>query len=172
VRFEILGRTVAVLGGKPKVQPIEVLRLVAEIDSRHGTITQVFDAQKVAGREHLLHAAFLALLSEDRGERFANDPRLNLLCWVAAERQIGVALQKVGITAETKEVAVVVVGRSESSVASAVGEVSELLKRDDKVLSLSAKKRRNLLKIFSLPPVTERVEKLVLEKIALLELAK
>lgn len=172
MELQIRGRRVMILGGRPKIPVAEMLHLVAEIDSKHSTITQVFDAEKVAGKEHLLHAAFLALLSEDRGERFANDPRLNLLCWAAAERQIGVALKKMGINLETKEVAVMIVGRDPSSVSSSAEEVSRFLERDDDVLNLDEEKRKRLSEVFSLPPIREEVEKLVLEKIALLELEK
>jgi len=173
VEFEIRGRVVAVLGGRLRVRADEAIRRVAGIQSKHGVIAQVFDARRVAGKEHLLHAVSLALLFEGRGERFADNPALNLLCWVAAERQIEVALRKVGVTPATEEVAVVVVGKDGTSVRSAAEEVSGLLVRDDEIL-LQKREEKELRETFSLPPTVTAGEmgKFVMEKIALLELLK
>ena len=171
VEFEIRGRAVALLGGELKVRGEEVVNRVAEIQSKHRVVAQIFDARRVAGRDHLLHAVSLALLSEERGERFAVNPALNLLCWVAAERQIEVALRKVGVSPGTREAAVVVVGKDRPSVQSVVEEVGELLSRRDEVLLRGG---RGLREIFSLPRWVraEEVGKFILEKIALLELLK
>jgi KEOPS complex subunit Cgi121 len=173
VEFEMRGRVVAVLGGKLRARSDEVIRRAADVQSKHGVIAQVFDARRVAGKEHLLHAVSLALLFEERGERFADNPALNLLCWAAAERQIEVALRKVGVTPATEEVAVVVVGKDRTSVGSAVEEVSGLMVRDDGIL-LQRGKERELRETFSLPSTAtaEEMGKFVLEKIALLELLK
>ncbi|MEM2617937.1 MAG: KEOPS complex subunit Cgi121 [Candidatus Hadarchaeales archaeon] len=161
---------VAVVGGRAKgMSAQEVLERFSA--TREGTVVQLFDAKRVAGKEHLLHATNLALLSWERGERFAEDPSLDLLCWVAADRQIGTALKRVGITPETTALAVLVVGRDQASVESVVREVERYLERDDEVIG---GEREELVGAFDLPAGTraEEVEKLVKEKIALLELAK
>lgn len=168
--FRFQDAVVAVLGGRARgMRTQEILEKFSV--PRGGTVVQLFDAKRVAGKEHLLHAAHLALLSWKRGERFAEAPALNLLCWVAADRQIGTALKRVGITPETRSLAVLVVGRDQASVESVVREVERCLERDDGVMG---GEKEELVRAFGLPDGTraEEVEKLVKEKIALLELVK
>jgi len=172
--MEICGRKISVVSGRLKVQPTEVIQTLLSVDSKYGTVSQAFDADRIAGKNHLLHGVALCLLSEERGERFAKDSRLNLLCWVAAERQIEVAIKKVGVSSTTKNLAIVIMGRDENLITSAVEETRKLLvDRDETVLHVSDEKARRIMKVFSLPPIAEKeIEKFVLEKIALLELAK
>lgn len=154
-----------------------ILKNLARVDKKRGTISQVFDASCVAGPEHLVHAARLALISWMTERSFANSLNIELICWVAAERQIARAFEKVGLRVGNKTLAILILGNSRAQVKEATAAIfNELsLKRDDRVLEFTHKKALKLRKIFSISKNESKVapiQKLVLERIALLALEK
>jgi tRNA threonylcarbamoyladenosine modification (KEOPS) complex Cgi121 subunit len=155
----------------------EVLEKVREIDEERGTVTQVFDAGRVAGRVHLAHAARLALLSHSRGSGFADSLAVELVCWVAAEKQIKRALEKVGLREDSRTVALLSVGGERQKVEGTLGTILREtgMEREDGVMELHPSKLKILTEVFSLPREMVRklgVQKLVLERVALLALER
>lgn len=178
--FELreLYRWMGLAGGKK--DPLEVeefLEKVRRIDERVGTVTQAFDALRVAGRAHLVHAGRLALQAHLRGSGFADSPAVELACWVAAERQISRALEKVGLREGSSAVALLSVGEERERVEGALEAIFREtgLRRGDGVMELSRPKVKLLTEVFSLPREMVRklgVQKLVLERVALLALER
>ena len=76
---------------------------------------QVFDAENVCGEEHLYHSTRLDVKSFKRGG-ISRSLEIEILLFVAGERQISRALEKVGVKEGTKRVAVVLVNSSEEDV--------------------------------------------------------
>jgi KEOPS complex subunit Cgi121 len=177
--FELTGvfgrRVIGIIGGKAIVEDVDsMLQKLSSVDRQHDTVSQIFDASRIAGKEHLVHAARLALMAHSTGKGFASSLAVELLCWTAGLRQIDRALKKVGIKRGTKELAILTIGDKPEQVEKAqLGLVRELdIERDDRVVELSPRKARRLLKIFSLPknwPEVD-VQKLLLERVALLSL--
>lgn len=171
-----LRRWVGLAGGRAGPLPVEeVLGRVRRVDRERGTVTQLFDASRVAGLAHLAHSARLALLARSRGLGFADSLSMELVCWTAAERQIGKALEKVGLREGSRTVALVSVGEERGAVEGALEEVLREtgMEREDGVVGLSPSKVRILSEVFSLPKGMVRklgVQKLVLERVALLAL--
>jgi tRNA threonylcarbamoyladenosine modification (KEOPS) complex Cgi121 subunit len=171
-------RAVGVFGGRGTVANTEeFLRGLAAVDREVGTTSQVFDALKIAGAEHLLHAARLALIAHATKKNFASSLGIELMCWTAAERQIGRAFEKVGVRQGAMELAFVVVGTSRAQVKAAIAKISHELtvEQDDKVLELKRNKLSTIKRTFSISPEELRVaplEKLVFERVALLASAK
>lgn len=178
VVYELRGtfgkRVIGIVGGKLGNEEVNlVLEELARIDRRHGTVSQIFDASCIAGKDHLLQAARLSLISEATGKKFASSLNIELACWAAAERQIVRAFGKVGVRKGTSEVAILTLGKPRSAVKKSIDDfVRELLVgRDDDVIELTPKKIPTLLKIFSIPKSEleiSDIQKLVLERIALL----
>lgn len=153
----------------------EVLKKVRKVDSEVGTVSQLFDAAKVAGFAHLAHAGRLALLAHLRGSGFTDTLSMELACWTAGERQIGRALEKVGLREGTRTVALVSVGEKREAVEEALERILQEtgIKREDGVVELFPFKVRVLSEVFSLPGGMVRklgAQKLVLERVALLAL--
>jgi tRNA threonylcarbamoyladenosine modification (KEOPS) complex Cgi121 subunit len=171
-------RVVGVFGGRGTVASMdEFLRRMAAIDQEVGTTSQVFDALRIAGAEHLVHAARSALIAHATKKNFASSFGIELMCWTAAERHIGRAFEKVGVRQGAMEMAFVVVGTSRSQVKAAIAKISQKLavEQDDTVLELKRNKLSIIKRIFSISPEELRVaplEKLVLERVALLASAK
>ena len=165
-------------GGKGAVHDIEkILRGIAKIDRKHGTTSQVFDASRIAGKTHLAHAAKLALTAQSTRRDFTSSLGLELMCWATGARQITQALERVGLREGSTRVAVLTLGKSRGTVNRAQTDIfSELgIERDCRVLELTPEKARSLVKVFSISEEELKlapIEKLVLERIALLSLEK
>lgn len=167
-----------VSGGGGAVHDIErILERIAKIDRRHGTTSQVFDASRIAGKTHLAHAAKLALTAQFTRRNFTSSLGLELMCWAAGVRQITQALERVGLREGSTQVAILTLGKSCEAVNRAQTDIfSELgIKRDQRVLELTPEKTRSLVDVFSISEEELKlapIEKLVLERIALLSLEK
>lgn len=180
--FELVGafgrRVVGTIGGRTVVGDVDrMLQKLSSVDRRHNTVSQVFDASRIAGKGHLVHAARLALMAHSAGEGFASSLAVELVCWTAGLRQIEKALERVGIRKSTKELAILTIGDNQEQVEKAQSDlIRELrIKRDDDVIELSPKKARRLREVFSLPKNLAKnadVQKLLLERVALLSLEK
>jgi len=180
--FELRGAfgkcVVGVVGGRARVDDVdEFLRKLATIDKENQTTSQVFDASSIAGKEHLLHAARLALTAQATKKNFASSLNIELSCWAAAERQIARAFEKVGLHKVSKDLAILTLGDSRAQVKqTSVNIRRELgLKRADDVLDVTRGKVPKLLKVFSIQNDELKIapiQKLVLERIALLALEK
>jgi tRNA threonylcarbamoyladenosine modification (KEOPS) complex Cgi121 subunit len=171
-------RALCIAGGRGNVADTqEFLGKMAAIDDEVGTTSQVFDASLVAGPEHLVHAARSALTAHATGRNLAGSLRIELMCWAAAERQIGRAFEKMGLRRGVGELAFVVVARSRTGARAAMGKIFRELgvERDDGVLGVARKKVPAIRRAFSISSEELEVaplEKLVLERIALLALAR
>jgi len=180
--FELRGafgkRAIGIAGGEITVDEVdELLEELARIDRKHGTVSQIFDASRIAGREHLLHAARLALIAQATGWNFASSLNVELACWVAGERQIDRAFGKVGVHRGCMAVAVLTIGKTRSVVKRAQADILRELRieRDDNVVEFAPEKIASLLKVFSIPKrelKIAEIRKLVLERIALLSLQR
>jgi tRNA threonylcarbamoyladenosine modification (KEOPS) complex Cgi121 subunit len=171
-------RVVGVAGGKGAVASTdEFLQKLAMIDQAMGTTSQVFDALQIAGAEHLVHAARSALIAHATNNNFASSLGIELICRTAAERQIGRAFEKVGVRRGAMELAFLVVGTSRVQVKTAMANIFRefAVERDDKVLELRRDKLPIIRRTYSISPEELKVvpfEKLILERVALLALAK
>jgi len=156
-----------------ELKPDRTLQHLREIGERLRVTTQIFDAQSIAGPIHLIHAARGAALAFKSKRLHARSLDLEILCWVAGERQIKVALEKVGVKPHTHEFALVSLGRDRKKIRTALIQALKKLQLHGapEVLKLSPQKIPKLCKIFNVGKVelkTAPVENLVLERIALL----
>jgi tRNA threonylcarbamoyladenosine modification (KEOPS) complex Cgi121 subunit len=180
--FELKGafgkKIVGVMGALTDVRDVNaMLKTLATIDKRSQTIGQIFDADTIAGEGHLIHAAKLALTAQATRMNFADSLNIELVCWASGLRQIARAFDRVGVHKGCNHVVVLTIGKSRKDVKRAQMEtLRELnLNRDDNVLDVNSKKISVLMKAFD---VSKRemeiapIEKLVLEKVALLSLRR
>ncbi len=102
---------------------------------------------------------------------------IELVCWAAAERQIARAFEKVGLHKGSKDLAILTLGDSRTRVKQASDNIRHELgiKRGDDVVDVTREKVSKLLKVFSIPKDELKIapiQKLVLERVALLALEK
>lgn len=153
------------------------LEELAKADEKNGTTSQLFNASRIAGKEHLVHAARLALISYSTGINFASSLNIELVCWTAAERQISRAFEKVGLRRGDRYLAILTLGDSRTQVKQAMAKIVNglELKRDDGVLKLTPQKVSEISDAFSISRGELNIapiQKLVLERMALLALEK
>ncbi len=180
--FELRGpfgrRVVGVAGGRGELADVDKsIQKLAAVDRADGTTSQVFNAIRVAGVEHIVHAVRSALIAYSTKRSFSSSLKIELVCWTAAERHISRAFEKVGLKQGGKELAFVVIGISKTQVKAAMTRIFRELavERDDTVLGLNRDKFSILQRTFSISSKELSVaplQKLVIERIALLPLAK
>lgn len=180
--FELKGafgkRAVGVMGARAEVRDVDaMLKTLSAIDEKAHTVGQIFNADRIAGKEHLIHAARLALYAQAMRTGFAGSLNIELVCWASGLRQIAQAFERVGLRKGCRQVAILTIGNTREVVKRAQAKILQELcvKRDDKVIDITPKKIPALMKTFN---ITKRelkiadVQKLVLEKVALLSLQR
>jgi len=113
---------------------------------------QFFNAQYVATWQHLYFAALNALTAFNNGENLSKNIAVETLLYASAQRQIRKAMQTMGIRADTKDVAILIIGEKTRNIKSALTAISKHLKTeaDDSVLELSNDKSKSIRKIFGI----------------------
>ncbi len=146
-----------------------------------GVAVQLFAAKLVAGWQHLYFAALNALKAFKNKTNISRKLAVETLLYVAAQRQIRVALDLVGIKQDSRRIAVLLIADKERDAENSLEEISKLIpgKRDDNVLDLSKKKLENIRRLFGISEteLASKLEKngekralsdLVIEHVALL----
>lgn len=173
----LMAEACEVFGGRAEVKDVDsFLSRLKNIARRHNVTIQVFDALKVAGVEHLRAAVDKALRARRRERCIANDFSIEILLYAAGRRHVSKALE-MGISENTKEVAVTLVGDADN-VKLARDEILGIMERDDAVLGLSDRKKKPLMEFFGITDAEleavggEKLGLLVLERVAMLDVQK
>jgi tRNA threonylcarbamoyladenosine modification (KEOPS) complex Cgi121 subunit len=177
-RLAGLGKTVGVTGWKKRLElpPDELVGILREIGDANSTVLQTFDAERIAGPMHLVHAARQALFAFKIGENRARALDLEILRWAAAEREIKRAISKVGVSATTTKFAALCVGANARTVRRSLNSILRQLRAEpsESVFRMTEQKRRWLAENFGIenPAKSRRLLELqILERIAELALA-
>jgi KEOPS complex subunit Cgi121 len=146
------------------------LKKIKEISTGKNLAIQAFDADKLAGKEHLTFAVEKALDSFKKGTNVANDLAKEIMLYVAGTRQINRAV-KIGVHDGWNNIAIVAVG--DMIDLSAFNEINPR-----NVLQYTGSKNSALMEIFN---ITEdeieaagagKIPELVLERVALVNVMK
>lgn len=116
---------------------------------------QLFDAEKVAGWQHLYFAALNALTAFKSKVNISKSLEMETMLYASSQRQIRRAMGLLGINPDTSAVAVLVIGEKAEDVKSALSHVSKHVnaQRDDGVLELTNEKVTVIRKIFGISDV-------------------
>jgi KEOPS complex subunit Cgi121 len=146
------------------------LKKIKEISTGKNLAIQALDADKLAGKEHLIFAIEKALDSFRKGTNIANDLAKEIMLYAAGTRQINRAL-KIGVHDALNNLAIV-----------AVGEMIDLSVFDGvtpcNVLQYRGSKNSALMDIFNITEEeiqasgADKIPELVLERVALVDVMK
>jgi KEOPS complex subunit Cgi121 len=146
------------------------LKKIREISKDQNMVIQALDADKLAGREHLMFAIEKAMNSFKTGRNIANDLAKEIMLYAAGTRQISRAI-KIGIHNGQNNIALV-----------AIGEDIDLSGFDDitpgNVLQYNESKNRVLMDIFNITEEeinavgSDKIPEFVLERVALVYVLK
>ncbi|MFP4174654.1 MAG: KEOPS complex subunit Cgi121 [Halobacteriales archaeon] len=151
----------------------DFLARLAEVRDEHAVVVQAFDARYVVSRLHVEEAVGKARRSFDRGENVADTLSMEVLLYAAGTRQIDVAT-RMGLRPGEHD-AVFVVDGDAAAEKEAAERVQEMTYEPD-VFTYGDETR--LLDFFGLTDEEvdavgkERLEALVLERVALLDVNK
>lgn len=168
-------RHVAIAGFRDvKIRNIEEFFRAVHREKPSNVDIQFFDATLVATLQHLYFAALNALTAFENKRNISNSLTMETLLYASAQHQIKNAMKLLGISPNSREIAVLVIGEDGEAVNSALKTASKLVaaERDDGVLDLTDSKAKTIKEIFGISDteiktVTKRT---VLEKEALVNL--
>jgi len=170
---------ILIVGGSCTIDNVDFfMNAVHQFAEKNQMIIQLFDAEKIYGKPHLLSAVHHALRSEKEKRMTTNSIDMELLLYASGERQLKLALSKMGIKKGYNDVAVVFILRSDVLV-DETGMVQTLfssldIARDDGVLEGD----ETTLRLFGISDGEKQtVSKqnygfLILERIALVDITK
>jgi tRNA threonylcarbamoyladenosine modification (KEOPS) complex Cgi121 subunit len=144
---------------------------------------QFFDGRRIAGKEHLEIAAINALHAFKAGTNISRSVVMEVLLYASAQRQIDVAITRLGVTRDSKTVAFVGLSDTRDRVDTLEDRIAQLvgIKMNDMLLDeWSDEKMAEIMKLYEIEAVEletikmpghetkEAVKKAVTERVALL----
>lgn len=112
-------------------------------------IFQIFDAARIAGWSHIFMAVVNAVTAFESGSAISRSIGIEILLYVSCQGQISKALETVGANSRTKQLALVVLGKSSDETEMAFKKAASILgKPDDMVINLNVVKMEKIMKIF------------------------
>ncbi len=161
--------------------------VVSSIAEKYPNVSAQFaDLNNVPGSRYLYLAGLNAIKSF-RSKPISKSLRMEMLLYIAANRQISEAIRLVGITPGTKKITAVLIGKTEQEVSGAAELLCNVLKQnssDSLVETWSTERIRNVRSIHGIGPkelkatlranetTTQAVERLAIERSALLTIGK
>jgi len=139
---------------------IEVEKMFERIQMRD-LAAQVFDADSVAGWQHVYYAAINAISAFHARTNITRDLPMEILLYVSGQDQIGKAVQLVGISDATQRVCLVILARSETEATDFQERFQRQfeLTREDSALEIKdERKLRHLMEVFSVSETEIEVE--------------
>lgn len=156
----------------------EILKSINQLVQKKEVILQLVDADKVAGEEHLQIASYHAQKAFQQETPTSNSIGIETLLYATGQRQIAKALTLMGITTQTKNVAVIIYSPPPITNHSELVQASvNILKgtQSKKVLELTPQKEKTLIQLFEITPEelqNASLPDLLIERMAMLELTK
>jgi len=168
------GKYIAIAGFRnAKIRDIKGL-FNAVRDEAKDACVQFFDANPIAGQEHLFFAALNALKAFEGKTNISNSLAVETLLFACAQRQIKKAVELIGIKPESSQVVVLVMADTQQRAKAALEIVSKLVsgEHDESVIELSEEKFEAIKKLFKISDLElkAKLKRKGLEREALVEL--
>jgi tRNA threonylcarbamoyladenosine modification (KEOPS) complex Cgi121 subunit len=141
------------LAGSQNAQITDVEGFFANVRKAVGNVcAQFFDADSIAGFDHLRFAAINALTAFKNKLNISNSVAMETLLYASAQHQIKDSLNLLGISSKSTRVAVLVLTETEEQASITLDSVSELLrgKRDDSVIEFTDEKVSRIRRLFGI----------------------
>jgi KEOPS complex subunit Cgi121 len=169
---------IKIIGAKGNIQDVDdFLKKISQFSKDNNVIIQAFDSEVIYGKNHLISAFNHAKRAIERKTNTTNSLEMETLLYASGERQLKLAIPKMGVKEGKKSIALIFIVESPSDISNQL--VSKFLeqlslKQDDSVLEGD----ENTLKKFGITESeTKTVTKakygdLILEKVALVDIIK
>lgn len=166
---QIFGCTIEVEDSK------QFLHTIKKISEQFNVTIQFLDASKIAGEAHVKAAVEKAVRAMKRKTNISQDLGIEILLYAAGTRQIQRALE-MGIKEGKNEAAAVIAGEA-INVELAKAALKKFVVEED-VLKYTERKKKAIIDCFRISQLEleavgeEKIPKLVLERVALLDISK
>jgi KEOPS complex subunit Cgi121 len=176
--FEL--RHLFVAGIKPK-DPGAYMEAIKAISSFPGVSAQLLDAKSVAGQEHIVSAALLAVRAWSEKRNTSRTPATEVLLYASGKRQIKEAIAGFGVTAHSKGWVVIALSNSLSKIVALSNKLGKIGTPDNTLLELTGDKIATVIEKFGISKeeistieplfgsTVKALQALVMEKVAISE---
>lgn len=173
-KLEDFDRFIAITGSRDtKIADVEsfLSQIRKRIKDAH---VQFFDAELIAGWEHLYFAVLNAMKAFESRLNISKSLAIETLLYASSQRQINKAVDLLGITTRSHQVAVLVIADTKRGASEALKTVSQLMpgELDDSILELTEEKVEGIRRLFDVSDLEleAKSEKKGFEKKALIDL--
>jgi KEOPS complex subunit Cgi121 len=108
---------IKIIGAKGNIQDVDdFLKKIESFASKNGLKIQVFNADLIYGKDHIISAVEHANRSIDRKTNTTNSLEKEILLYASGERQLKLAIPKMGVKKGTGNIAFVVLNESKRKI--------------------------------------------------------
>lgn len=162
-----------IFGAKGNIKNVDVfLKEIKKFSEENKIVIQVFNADKIYGKKHLISAYEHAKRAMKYKTNTTNSIDMEIMLYAAGERQLKHAIPKMGIKKGQKNFGIIFIKGSDKIIEKFLKKFS--LKKDDKILEGN----KNTLKKFGLKQeeidtvTKDKYQDLILEKVAMVDIIK
>ena len=151
---------VQILGFKATINSLEeTLNLINSI-RKDNEIIQLFNADAIVSKNHILHGVNQAYLAFERGENLANDISVEMVLRCSAQRQISKAFKILGLKEGEMNLCAVLVNCDDYT-----SELSSIFTPDDDVLIADDDELKKIYKISDAELENMSIEEIIIDRI-------
>ncbi len=151
---------VQILGFKGTVNSLEeTLNLINSI-RKDDEIIQLFNADAIVSKNHIIHGVNQAFLAFDRGENLANDISVEVVLRCSAQRQISKAFKILGLKEGEMNLCAVLINCGDYT-----DELSSIFTPDDSVLIPDVENLKKIYKISDVELDNMSIEEIIIDRI-------
>jgi KEOPS complex subunit Cgi121 len=169
---------IKIIGARGNIKDIDVfLRKVENFSNKNNFTIQAFNAEMIFGKDHIISAVEHAKRSIERKTNTTNSLEKEILLYASGDRQLKLAIPKMGVTKGNGKIAFVFVNNEKSEIPNQITNdfLSSLnLEVDDKVLDGNIETLRKFgIKDNEIDTITEeKYGFIILEKVAMVDILK
>jgi tRNA threonylcarbamoyladenosine modification (KEOPS) complex Cgi121 subunit len=150
------------------------LKKINEFSNNNNLKIQVFDADLIFGKNHIITSVNHAIRSIKNNKHTTNSIEMEIMLYASGERQLKLAIPKMGIKKNTKNIAFILI--SDDIKNDTINKLLNFLSinRCDNVLNIKGKnlKKFGINKKEIKTVSSDNYEKLIIEKVALVDIIK
>ena len=125
-------KMIKIIGARGNIQKIEdFIKNVHIFSEKNDIVVQIFDAEMIFGKNHLTSSVEHAIRSMNNGTNTTNSLEKEILLYSSGERQIKIAIDKMGIKKNTNKFAIVFLPENIESLKKIGNLISEFLNKNN-----------------------------------------
>jgi KEOPS complex subunit Cgi121 len=152
-QIEEFGKYVAIIGFRGvEIGDVKTFLSKLHADLSSTVSVQVFNADLIAGSQHLYFATLNALIASKNNRALSKSLAVETVLYASAQRQIKKALDLIGLKSDSCNVAFLVIANNSNAATQSVSIITKRLNKesDESILELSQAKIKRLCAVFDI----------------------